>query len=85
MNIVLVYGKIVSKIEFKFMLSKKHISITVFYIELSNKSIVKIKAYDNMADKCYRQLEKGNNIAIEGKLMNECIILNDFEIEHSYG
>ena len=79
MNIVLVYGKIISDIKFKFMISKKNDSATIFEIELNNRSTISIIAYDDLADKCYRQLENGENILIRGKLKNNKIELQDFE------
>lgn len=38
-------------------LSRRHISICYFNILLNNKTIIKAKAYDNMADLCYRKLK----------------------------
>lgn len=81
MNIVFICGKIVSNIEFKFMIDKKHISIVTFSVELSNKSIVRVMAYDEMADKCYKELEKGNKVAITGKLESKGVLLSDLHRE----
>ena len=50
MNIVFVQGKIISEIEFKFIINSKNISIVIFEIELSNKSKIKAKAYNDLAD-----------------------------------
>ena len=41
MNLCFVIGKIVSEIEFKFIINSKNISIAYFKIELINKIIVK--------------------------------------------
>ena len=68
MNLVFVQGKIVSNIEFKFIINSKHTSIAIFEIELSNKAIVKVKAYNELADYCYSKLNKGDNVLIEGEL-----------------
>ena len=78
MNLVFVQGKIISDIEFKFIINSKNISIAIFEIELLNKSKVKIKAYNELADYCYGRLNKGNNVLIEGKLNSniEIEILN---------
>ena len=55
MNICIVYGKIVSKIEFEFIINvKKYYSIVIFQIELNNKSIVTVKGYNEIADYCYK-------------------------------
>ena len=69
MNICIVYGKIVSKIEFAFIINvKKYYSIVIFQIELDNKSIVTVKGYNEIADYCYKNLSKGNYCVIEGKI-----------------
>ena len=68
MNLCFLTGKIISKIEFKFILNSKDISIAIFEIELKNKSIVKIKAYNELADYCYRELIKSDYISIVGKI-----------------
>lgn len=79
MNICIVYGKIVSKIEFKFIINvKKYHSIAIFQIELNNKSIVKVKGYNEIADWCYRNLMIENYCIIEGYIdsKSEIIIKN---------
>ena len=56
-NICIVYGKIVSEIEFKFIINvKKYYSIAMFQIELNNKSIVTVRGYNEIADRRYRNL-----------------------------
>ena len=42
MNICFVIGKIISEIEFKFIINSKNVSISYFKIELFNKSIINI-------------------------------------------
>lgn len=71
MNICFLIGKIISEIEFKFILNSKNISIAIFEIELKNKSIVKIKAYNDLADYCYRELIKSDYISIVGYLCSK--------------
>ena len=39
MNICILWGTIVSEIEFKFIINSKNKSIAYFYLELLNKSI----------------------------------------------
>ena len=80
MNICFLIGKIVSDVEFKFVLGSKHISIVIFKLELINRSIVTVKAYDEMADLCYQKLQKGDIIGIQGYLdSNMEIIIQEFE------
>ena len=46
-------GKIINDIEFNFIINGQNVSIALFEVELLNKSIVKIKAYNELADYCY--------------------------------
>ena len=68
MNLCIVYGKIISEIKFDFIYKSKHISISTFYIKLSNNSIIQIKAYDDLADFTYSKLKKEDIIVVKGKL-----------------
>ena len=68
MNICFFIGKICSQIDLKFILKSKDISIAIFDIELLNGSIVKVKAYNEIADYCYSNLNKGNIVYIKGRI-----------------
>ena len=77
MNLVIVFGKIVSSIEFEFIYDRymiwfndkyNHASIAKCEIMLLNKSIVKIYGYDKIADFMYKSLKENCYILIEGKL-----------------
>ena len=68
MNLCFLYGKIVSNNDFKFMINSKNISKAVFYLKLKNDSIIKIKAYNEIADFCFSKLKKGNSIILEGTI-----------------
>ena len=71
MNNCFIAGKIITEIEFKFAIKNKFYSIVEFKIELDNKSIIKIKAYDKNAEYCYQKLEKEMYINIYGKIDNK--------------
>lgn len=75
MNEVYVIGKIISKIEYKFITSKKHNAIARFEIMLENESIIKAIAYDNVADKVLRKCHNGDLIFINGKLNSNSEII----------
>ena len=78
MNICFFIGKIISEIEYKFIVdNKKYYSISIFQIELNNKSIITVKGYNEIADFCYRKLNRYDNISIKGNIKN---INNEFEI-----
>lgn len=40
-------------------------------MQLSNKSIVRIKSYDEVADYVYRKFKTGQIVAIEGKIRDD--------------
>lgn len=70
MNICFFIGKIISDIDFKFIVNnRKYNSIVIFQIELNNKSIITLKGYNEIADFCYRNLER-NNIIIAVTFLN---------------
>ena len=50
MNIVFIQGKIITDIQFEFIINNKNISIAIFKIQLLNKSIVTVKSYNKLAD-----------------------------------
>ena len=50
MNICILWRKIISDIDYKFIINSKNKAIAQFEMELLNKSIVKVQAYDEMAD-----------------------------------
>lgn len=80
MNICILIGKVVSTIEFKFIIKSKHKSIAYFDMELSNKSIIKAKAYDAMADFVYSNFKLNQMIVVEGKIRTDGIV----EIKRKY-
>ena len=81
MNICFFIGKIISEIQFDFILNSKNISIARFDIELLNRSIIKIKGYNEIADYCYRNLKPGMNIQLQGYINNKYeITLKDIEM-----
>ena len=65
----------------KLYISNKHTSICYFDILMSNNTIIKIKAYDDLADLCYMNLEENYFINICGKLyQNYEVELIEFEV-----
>ena len=68
MNLCILQGKIISKIEYKFIINSKNKAIAYFEIELLDKNIIKVKAYNNLADGCYRKLVTGSEVYIVGIL-----------------
>ena len=69
MNICFFIGKIISDIDFKFIVNnKKYYSISIFQIELSNKSIITLKGYNEIADFSYGNFIKNDYINLYGEL-----------------
>ena len=71
MNICFLVGKIISEIKFDFVISNKKtnkISRIEFYIKVKNSSVIKVISYNELADKCFKELEKEEIIIIQGKL-----------------
>ena len=74
MNMCFIIGKIVSKIDFNFLINSKNTSIVKFKVELKNKSIVKVKGYDEIADWCYKNLEETDEVGIYGEINSKADI-----------
>ena len=68
MNLVYIQGKVISEIDFKFIINSKNISIAIFKVELKNESIITVRAYNEKADYCYRKLDEDIEVIIEGRL-----------------
>ena len=66
MNICFIKGKIITKPEYKFTFIRNADAVIMFEIELENKSKIKVIGYNEIADKCYKELEKEDKIWIEG-------------------
>ena len=66
MNLCILMGKIISEIEFRFIINSKNKSIVEFEIKTLDNNIVKIYSYNDIADYCYRKLSKNDSILIEG-------------------
>ena len=75
MNKVFLIGKIITEIEFKFIINSKNISIASFKIETLDKQIISIKAHNEIADYVYSKFNKNDIITIEGKLEENCVTM----------
>lgn len=68
MNEIFIIGKVISKIEYKIIISsKKYFSKVQFEMEL-DKQTFKIKGYNNIADFCYKKLKKNDSVFINGRI-----------------
>ena len=74
MNEIFIIGRVVSKVEYKFIInSKKYFSKVKFEIEL-DKQKFKVKGYNNIADFCYGKLNKNDGVFINGRIENDMVI-----------
>ena len=80
MNQVFILGKIISDIEFKFMIKNKNKAIAIFKVKLLDDTIVTVEAYNEKADYCYSKLTKNDVIYIQGYINSKMqIIVKDIE------
>lgn len=78
MSICILLGTIINEVEFKFAIGGKHSSITRFKLRLENGTILEARAYDRIADRCYRKLQKDSIVIIQGRLNSKLeILVND--------
>ena len=66
MNKVFLIGKIISDIEFKFIINSKNKAIACFEIETADKQIVRVQAYNQLADFAYSKLNSNDKVFING-------------------
>lgn len=79
MNLCFLIGRIISEIEYKFIINSKDSAIAIFKLQLQNQSTVTIKAYNEMADFYYSHFEVNDVICVKGRLntKGEIIIKNN--------
>ena len=66
MNEVFLIGKIISNIEFKFIINSKNKAIACFEIKTADKQIVRIQAYNQLADFAYSKLNTNDKVFVNG-------------------
>ena len=86
MNICFLSGKVANEIDLKFVyntakknLPKKHISIVKIELDLLNKQIIELHAYDEVADYVFRNINENDFIIIKGKIRNNFIEVEEIE------
>jgi single-strand binding family protein len=66
MKEVFLIGKIISNIEFKFIINSKNKAIACFEIKTADKQIVRVQAYNKLADFAYSKLNSNDKVFING-------------------
>ena len=75
MNEVFLIGKVITEVEFKFIINAKNISIAKFNLKTTDKQIIKVEAYNEQADSVFRRLRKEDNIIINGYITTKGTII----------
>ena len=71
MNEVFLIGKVITEVEFKFIIYSKKVSKVKFSIKtVTDNAIIKVIAYDEKADYVYRNVKSEDIIMINGYI--EC-------------
>ncbi|MFR2206729.1 MAG: hypothetical protein ACLS59_04205, partial [Clostridia bacterium] len=70
---VFLIGKIISDIEFKFIINSKNKAIACFEIKTADKQIVRIQAYNQLADFAYSKLNINDKVFINGYIENNVV------------
>ena len=73
MNEVFLIGKIISDIEFKFIINSKNKAIACFEIETNDKQIVRVQAYNQLTDFAYSKLNKNDKVFINGYIEDNVV------------
>ena len=73
MNEVFLIRKLISDIEFKFIINSKNKAIACFEIETADNQIVKIQAYNQFADFAYSKLNTNDKVFINGYIEDNLI------------
>ena len=82
MNICFFIGKIISDIDFKFIVgNKNNASVAIFKVKVNENCILTVKRYNKLADLCYRKLSINNYIILQGELNSKMeVILYSVEL-----
>ncbi len=67
MNLCFVMGKIISDINYKFVINDKKIkSVVIFEFKLKSGTKISVIGHNEIADICYSKIRKNDNIYIYG-------------------
>ena len=80
MNEVFLIGKIISNIEFKFIINSKNKAIACFEIKTVDKQIVRIQAYNQLADFAYSKLNTNDKVFINGYIEDNVVKVKNINV-----
>lgn len=81
MNEVFLIGRVISDIDFRFIINSKNVSIVKFQIETLDHQVINTFALNDIADICYRKLHTNNIIVIRGKLRGDIVDIKEIELK----
>lgn len=73
MNEVFLIGKIISNIEFKFIINSKNKAIACFEIKTADKQIVIVQTYNKTADFAYSKLNTNDKVFVNGYIEDNVV------------
>ena len=80
MNEVFLIGKLISDIEFKFIINSKNKAIACFEIKTADKQIVRIQAYNQLADFAYSKLNTNDKVFINGYIEDNVVKVKSINV-----
>ena len=80
MNEVFLIGKIISDIEFKFIINSKNKAVACFEIKTADKQIVRIQAYNQLADFAYSKLNTNDKVFINGYIEDNVVKVKNINV-----
>ena len=80
MNEVFLIGKIISDIEFKFIINSKNKAIACFEIKTADKQIVRIQAYNQLADFAYSKLNTNDKVFVNGYIEDNVVKVKNINV-----
>lgn len=80
MNEVFLIGKIIKEIEYKFMLEKGKHAKAIVYLELLDKTQLKVIAYNEEADYTMQNIRKNDDIFIYGMIKETEVVVKNIYI-----
>ena len=80
MNEVFLIGKVISDIEFKFIINSKNKAIASFEIKTADKQIVRIQAYNQLADFVYSKLNTNDKVFVNGYIEDNVVNVKSINV-----
>ena len=80
MNKIYLIGEIITNIDFKFIINSKNKAIACFEIKTADKQIVRIQAYNQLADFAYSKLNTNDKVFINGYIEDNVVKVKNINV-----